>query len=51
MQEKSQLYADKNRPNVDKIRLFVDKKGAKIQHECRTETPSAPPSTAAERTR
>ena len=30
MQEKGQLYADKNRLNVDKIRLFIDKKRLKI---------------------
>lgn len=31
MQEKGQLYADKNRPNVDEIRLFIDKKRLKIR--------------------
>lgn len=30
MQEKRHLYADKNHPNVDKIRLFIDKKRLKI---------------------
>lgn len=30
MQEKRPLYADKKRPNVDKIRLFIDKKRLKI---------------------
>lgn len=30
MQEKRQLYADKNSPNVDKISLNIDKKRLKI---------------------
>lgn len=30
MQEKRPLYADKNRLNVDEIRLFIDKKRLKI---------------------
>lgn len=30
MQEKRPLYADKIRPNVDEIRLFIDKKRLKI---------------------
>lgn len=51
MQEKYQLYADKNRPNVDKISLFVDKKGAKNHHETRAEHPHATPQTTTERTR
>ena len=51
MQEKTQLYADKNRPNVDEIRQFIDKKGVKITHETRAECQHATPKTKAERTR
>lgn len=43
MQEKSQLYADKNRPNVDKIRLFIDKKGVKIKPKRQPQPSAAAP--------